>query len=193
MTVVAWQAAIASGAFLAGTIIQGLLVLNYPDYNFERWHGTLLIWACILVAIFVNTVLSSLLPFIEGGLLFVHILGFIAIFIILVYMAPHGTAYDVFTQFYNGGNWPTQGLSTMVGLIGLVFAFVGKKKPMPLQRESILIHLQGPTQQSTCRKRFRTPISTSRDLSLSACSSTAPWALLSCSRRCSALAISRPP
>ena len=76
----------------------------------------------------VNTTLSSLLPFIEGGLLLLHILGFIAIFIILVYMAPHGSAKDVFTQFYNGGDWPTQGLSTMVGLIDLVFAFVGEKQ-----------------------------------------------------------------
>ena len=48
------------------------------------------------------------------------------VLIILSYMAPHGTASDVFTQFYNGGAWPTQGLSIMVGLIGLVFAFVGE-------------------------------------------------------------------
>lgn len=126
MTIVAWQAAIASGAFLAGTIIQGLLVLNYPSYVFHTWHGTFLIWACIFVAIFVNTYLSGILPFIEAGLLLVHVLGFVAIFIILAYMAPHGKAHDVFTQFFNGGNWPTQGLSTMVGLIGLVFAFVGE-------------------------------------------------------------------
>jgi len=126
MTVVAWQAAIASGVFLAGTMIQGLIILNYPDYVSQQWHGTLLIWACALVTIFVNTIMSSILPFIESGLLLVHILGFVAIFIILVYMAPHGSAHDVFTQFVNGGNWPTQGLSTMVGLIGLVFAFVGK-------------------------------------------------------------------
>lgn len=126
MTIVAWQAAIASGAFLAGTIIQGLLVLNYPHYVPHAWQGTLLIWACIFVAIFINTLLSNILPFIEGFLLLVHILGFVAIFIILVYMAPHDSAHDVFTEFFNGGNWRTQGLSTMVGLIGLVFAFVGK-------------------------------------------------------------------
>lgn len=126
MTVVAWQAAIASGAFLAGTIIQGLIVLNNPDYNPQKWHGTLLIWACILVAVFVNTVVSGLLPIVESGLLLVHVLGFVVVLIILSYMAPHGTASDVFTQFYNGGAWPTQGLSVMVGLIGLVFAFVGK-------------------------------------------------------------------
>ena len=126
MTVVAWQAAIASGAFLAGTVIQGLIILNYPNYVPQPWQGLLLIWACLLVAVFVNTVVSGLLPIVESGLLFVHILGFISVFIILCYMAPHGTAHDVFTKFYNGGEWPTQGLSFMVGLIGLVFAFVGR-------------------------------------------------------------------
>jgi len=68
-------------------------------------------------------------------LLLVHILGFVAIFIILAYMAPHGNAHDVFTQFYNGGNWPTQGLSTMVGLIGLVFAFVGADAAVHMSEE----------------------------------------------------------
>jgi len=135
MTIVAWQAAIASGAFLVGTIVQGLLVLNSPTYIFRTWHGTLLIWACIFVAVFVNTYLSGMLPFIEGGLLLVHILGFIIIFIIMVYMAPHGNIHDVFTQFVNEGNWPTQGLSTMVGLIGLVFAFVGADAAVHMSEE----------------------------------------------------------
>ncbi|KAH2134422.1 hypothetical protein KXV35_008210 [Aspergillus fumigatus] len=35
-----WQCAIVSIAFLAGTIIQGLVVLNDPTYEFQRWHGT---------------------------------------------------------------------------------------------------------------------------------------------------------
>ena len=45
MTVVAWQAAIASGAFLASTVIQGLIILNNPDYVPKPWQGLLLIWA----------------------------------------------------------------------------------------------------------------------------------------------------
>jgi hypothetical protein len=40
-----WQCAIVSIAYLAGTIIQGLLVLNNPDYDVQRWHGTLLVIA----------------------------------------------------------------------------------------------------------------------------------------------------
>lgn len=126
LTVVGWQALVASGGFLCGTLIQGLIVLNHPGYVFERWHGTLLFWAVLLVAIFVNTIISSLLPKIEGLILILHVLGFFAILIPLVYMAPHGSASDVFTLFLNEGGWSTQGLSFFVGLVGSVFSFLGE-------------------------------------------------------------------
>ena len=35
------------------------------------------------------------------------------------------SAHDVFTQFSNGGAWPTQGVSFFVGLVGNVFAMFG--------------------------------------------------------------------
>jgi len=41
LLVLAWQADLASCAYLGGTIIQGLMVLNYPDYDFQRWHARL--------------------------------------------------------------------------------------------------------------------------------------------------------
>ena len=41
-------------------------------------------------------------------------------------LAPNkASAHDVFTQFSNGGGWPTQGLSFFVGLVGNVFAMFG--------------------------------------------------------------------
>ncbi|KAL8770840.1 MAG: hypothetical protein Q9209_003491 [Squamulea sp. 1 TL-2023] len=126
LNVIGWQALAASGAYLCATIIQGLIVLNNPTYNFQRWHGTLLLWAVICVAVLVNTVISSLLPKIECVILIVHVLGFFAIMIPLVYMAPHTTAKDVFTLFINGGGWQTTGLSFFVGLYGNVFAFLGQ-------------------------------------------------------------------
>lgn len=126
LTVTGWQALVASGGYLGGTVIQGLIVLNNPDYEFRRWHGTLLFWAIVAFAVFLNTVTSRLLPKVEGLILVLHLLGFFAIFFPLVYMAPHGKAVDVFTTFLNEGGWPTQGLSFFVGLIGNVFAFLGK-------------------------------------------------------------------
>lgn len=125
LTVAGWQALVASGGYLCGTLIQGLIILNHPEYVFERWHGTMLFWATLLVAIFVNTVVSSMLPKIEGMILILHVLGFFAVLIPLVYMGPHGSASDVFTLFLNEGGWSTQGLSFFVGLLGSVFSFLG--------------------------------------------------------------------
>ncbi|KAI6828233.1 hypothetical protein KC332_g14764 [Hortaea werneckii] len=50
--VLGWQTGIAFSGYLTGTQIQGLLVLNYPGYVFERWHGTLLIIAMLSFAVF---------------------------------------------------------------------------------------------------------------------------------------------
>lgn len=69
--------------------------------------------------------MSSVLAKIETLILILHIVGFVAILIPLVYLAPHSSPQQVFTVFANAGGWPTQGLSFFVGLVGLVFAFLG--------------------------------------------------------------------
>ncbi|KAL8651850.1 MAG: hypothetical protein Q9210_003024 [Variospora velana] len=125
ITVISWQAALASSAFLGGTMIQGLLVLNYDGYSMERWHGTLLFYAIILLSLFINTYLARLLPKIEGMVLIIHVVGFVCILIPLVYLAPHGTATDVFATFTNGGGWNTDGLAFFVGLSTSMFSFIG--------------------------------------------------------------------
>lgn len=79
-----------------------------------------------MVAVFINTVVSGLLPIIEGMILIFHVMGFFAVLIPLCYIAPHGSAASVFQTSLNGGNWPTQGLSYCVGFIGNVAVFVGE-------------------------------------------------------------------
>jgi amino acid transporter len=125
MTVISWQAALASCAFLGGTMIQGLLVLNYDSYDYQRWHGTLLFYAVIAVSLFINTYLARVLPTIESTILVIHIIGLFGILIALVYLAPHKSASDVFATFGNAG-WSTDTLSFFVGLSTSMFAFVGR-------------------------------------------------------------------
>ena len=103
-----------------------MVVENHSEYNFQRWHGTLITWAAILIAVVFNTVLIRALPKVEGMVLVLHILGFVGILIPLVYLAPHSTASEVFTVFLNGGNWSSQGLSFFIGLVGNATAFLGK-------------------------------------------------------------------
>jgi amino acid transporter len=126
VTIIGWQAAQASVAFLAASMIQGLAILNHPNYNATRWQGTLIFYGVIAFVVFVNTYLARWLPKIEGMILILHILGFFAILIPLVYLAPHGSAHDVFGTFINSGGWNTNGLSWFVGLITSVFSFLGR-------------------------------------------------------------------
>jgi amino acid transporter len=125
VTVIGWQAGQASVAFISASMIQGLMILNNPNYNAQRWQGTLIFYAVITFIVFINTYLARWLPKIEGLVLCVHILGFFAILIPLVYLAPHGDAKDVFATFINGGGWSSNGLSFFIGLITSVFSFLG--------------------------------------------------------------------
>ncbi|KAI1403912.1 amino acid transporter [Hypoxylon fuscum] len=135
LTSLAWIATLAVGSIFTGTIIQGLIILNYPDYEPQNYHGAFLAWAVIAVSIFVNTVIAGLLPILEGVILLIHVLGFIAILITLVYLSPHSSADDVFFRPLNEGNWPTQGLSYCVGFIGNVATFVGADAAIHMSEE----------------------------------------------------------
>lgn len=120
-----WQCAIVTIAFLAGTIIQGLLVLNLPEYIPQRWHGTMLVIAISAFSIIFNTFLAKKLPLVEALLLLLHIIGIIAIIVPLVVLAPRSSAEVVFTKFNNGGGWSTAGVAVMVGLPPAIASMIG--------------------------------------------------------------------
>ncbi|KAK4495356.1 hypothetical protein PRZ48_013687 [Zasmidium cellare] len=120
-----WQCAITSITYLAGTIIQGLIVLNNPGYVFESWHGTLLVIAVATFAIIFNTVLAKRLPLVEGLLLVLHVLGLFAIIITLWVLAPTASAKDVFGELTNAGGWNSEGTSFMVGLLSPMASMIG--------------------------------------------------------------------
>jgi choline transport protein len=62
---------------------------------------------------------------VENVILVLHITGFFAILIPLWALAPRNSAEMVFTQFTDGGNWGSIGLSCLVGMLGPVFTFIG--------------------------------------------------------------------
>lgn len=135
LTVLGWQASIASGAYLTGTSIQGVIVLTSPTYNPKGWHGTLLTWAVVIISLSINTLVSTVLAKIETLVLILHIAGFLAILVPLVYLAPHSSPQEVFGVFANAGGWPTQGVSFFVGIVGLVFAFIGTDGAVHISEE----------------------------------------------------------
>jgi choline transport protein len=121
---IGWQADLAVVFYLGGTTIQAMAVLNYPDYGFQRWHGTLILWGIIIIAIGCNTVLARWLSWIEGGILAIHCLGFIIVLVPLLYYGPRVSAHDVFAQYLTLGGY-SPGTSFFLGLITSAFAFMG--------------------------------------------------------------------
>ena len=122
--VLGWQAGVTFAAFVTGTQIQGLLVINYPWYVYERWHGTLLIIATLVVAVIFNTLLAQQLHLIEGAVLFLHVFGFIGIMATLWATSPITSSTEVWTTFEDPG-WGNQGLSCLIGIVASVAPLLG--------------------------------------------------------------------
>ncbi|KAK5025079.1 hypothetical protein LTR13_010639 [Exophiala sideris] len=135
LSVLGWQTGFASIAFIAGTLIQGLIVLNNENYVFERWHGTLLVVAITAFSIFFNTFLAKRLPIVEGLVLILHIIGFFAVLIPLWVLAPLNSTDVVFTEFVNVGGWSSTGLSVMVGMLTTVYGMLGADSAVHMSEE----------------------------------------------------------
>ncbi|KIW20995.1 hypothetical protein PV08_01574 [Exophiala spinifera] len=125
ITTLGWQVFTGSAAFLGGLQIQGLVVLNYPDYAPKRWQGTLMYWAILLVSWLVNTVGIKLMPLVENGVLFFHVLTFLAVLIPLVVLSPHKNADFVFTSFDNNSGWSSDGVAWCLGLLSATYVLAG--------------------------------------------------------------------
>ncbi|KAL8991734.1 MAG: hypothetical protein Q9169_007699, partial [Polycauliona sp. 2 TL-2023] len=103
-----------------------MLVLAYPSYEFKSWHGTLLLYAVLAVALVFNTLLGRYLNLVESSILVIHIVGVFAVIIPIAYLAPHkSTTHDVFVLFLDSGGYNDKGLAFFVGIIATVFSFLG--------------------------------------------------------------------
>ena len=151
VTVFAWQATATSVVYLTATQIQGLMILNYETYTPKRWHGTLLMWAVTAVMFVTNVWGIRLLPIIELIAGICHVLFFIMTLITLVVLVPHSSPKFVFTDFINGGGWSSDGLSWCIGLLTVVYCFVGEPSANSQIPSLVTDSSQGSTAQSICK------------------------------------------
>ncbi|KAF4967228.1 hypothetical protein FSARC_5207 [Fusarium sarcochroum] len=122
-----WVALAGSAPFLAGTQIQGLLVLNYPDsYTFERWHGTMLFWAILIGSACICIFCSNSLPLIEKLTLVLHIGFFIIILVVIATVSPtKHSAEFVFAHFENNSGWRNDAVAWSIGLLSSCYVLIG--------------------------------------------------------------------
>ncbi|KAF7593016.1 hypothetical protein BBP40_012103 [Aspergillus hancockii] len=135
MSVLAWQAGAASGSFLTGTIIQGLITVRNPDYNAQNWQGTLFVFAMVLVIYFFNVYAAGWMPRIQNLLLALHVLCFVVVIIVLWAMAPRQSASAVFLEFSNTGGWSSTGLALMVGQISAIYSVLSSDATAHMSEE----------------------------------------------------------
>lgn len=119
---------IPSCAQFLAYLVQGLVLLVYPDANIgAEWQTALMLFAFLFLTFAFNLFLSHKLPLAEGIILVLHVLGFFAFLIVLWVMPGNslGSAKNVFTEFSNGGGWSSQGVSCLVGLTTPIWCFIG--------------------------------------------------------------------
>ncbi len=126
LSTLGWQGGAATGTYLGGLIIQSMVALNNPSYVPARWQGTLILYAVLLLTLFVNTVLVRILPGLEGLILILHVVGFFAIMIPVVYLAPISDNAFVWTEFNNSfSGYQSAGLSWLIGQSASAILFIG--------------------------------------------------------------------
>lgn len=121
-----WQAGTASGPFLVGTMIQGLVTENQTQYSPTNWQGTLIVWVITLLVYFINVYGAQMMPIIQNMMLVLHCMAFLAFIVVFWVLSPHNTAEVVFTSFYNGGAWSSMGVCLMIGQISAVYGLICK-------------------------------------------------------------------
>lgn len=116
-----WQAGVAGGAVLVGTITQSLIAFNRLSYDPQGWQGTLFVIFVTFIVFSINIWGAKALSSIQNGFLILHVVSFVAVMIVLWVMARTQSAKAVFTLFENSAGWDSMGLSLMVGQINAVY------------------------------------------------------------------------
>lgn len=128
LSALAWCCGTTSGFFLAGSLIQGVIVELHDSYTAEPWRAYLLVLCLATLGALVNTYLSRKLPKLEGLAFVLTIAGFVSIIIVLWVLNSNNrlSASEVWSTFDNEGGWSSLGLSMVAGQILMVWTLTGK-------------------------------------------------------------------
>jgi len=129
MSVLSWQSATAAGGYLGAGIIQGLIVVNHPNYEAPVWHATVIAIVLTVCINMFNIYGSRFLAPTQNPLMVLHVFLLVAIIVVLWVMAPHPPASAVFLDFENHGGWSSMGLALMSGQISALYGLMCKSQP----------------------------------------------------------------
>ena len=122
-----WQGMAASTPYLAGEMIDTLVQFNHDSYVPQRWHGTLMYWAVVLIATTTCLIGNKVLPLIENLSLILHVVLFVVLLVVICAVSPGSqTAGFVFTEFINSSGWSNNGVSWSIGMLSSCYIVAGE-------------------------------------------------------------------
>lgn len=110
-------------------MITALAIFNYPDYNPQRWHTTMIMWVLIVIPFVFNLWFKPLLNTFEliGGI--GHVVFFFVSMITLIVLGERSTTDFVFKTLTNDASgWTNPGVAWGIGLLTVTFSVTGKMK-----------------------------------------------------------------
>lgn len=115
VSTIAWQAGNAMGIFLAGSLVQTIILINNDNYAFPAYQGTLLAILMVIIAYVFNIYGAKTLPYWQNFGMALHILAYFAYIVPIWVSAPVATHTEVWLDFDNTGGWSSMGLALLVG------------------------------------------------------------------------------
>ncbi|KAJ1326008.1 choline transport protein [Microdochium nivale] len=127
VSLIGWVALTASAPFGAANIIQGVVVLNYPEYVPEKWHWYLIYVAVTLIAFSFNIFGGKFLPMLENCIMVLHVLFFAMILVSTLALGSgkYQPAEFVFTEFSNGTGWDSNFVAWGIGMVTSGYIMIG--------------------------------------------------------------------
>lgn len=95
---------------------------NYPSYEPEGWHGTLLVFAVLFLPLLVNIFARRLLAPVEVLSGVIHILSYPVIMVVMIVLGQRHTNEFVWTEFVTDqSGWHNKGVIYSIGLLTAAF------------------------------------------------------------------------
>ncbi|KAL9089034.1 MAG: hypothetical protein Q9159_002752 [Coniocarpon cinnabarinum] len=125
INVIAWQVAGTPVLYTAAEVLEGITMLEHPQYSMTDWQQTLVMIAVLTISLLTNTLLARQFPTLETIILLVHVLGFFGVFVPLVYLSPKDGSRKIFDGLENPGGWSSPGLAFLIGTSQMMTNFIG--------------------------------------------------------------------
>jgi len=140
ITVFAWITTTAASPAYLANVVQGLVIFNYPTYEPQRWHATMIMWAFIFVPVIWNLWFRRLLNTLEmvGGIC--HVVFFITAVVTLAVLARRSSTEFVFnTLTHDLSGWTNPTVAWSIGLLTVAFPITGQSRTAIVFKMILLI------------------------------------------------------